>query len=85
MVGLNGPNSDSEKEFHRDYDAQKIYLPIYRCLIHNVRLQEKVLSGPTASRDVVITWFSHYVKLTSKSSAVPVSSSLYTSMCTILP
>ena len=36
--------------------------------------------GQCASRDVVITRFGHYVKFASKPGALPVSSSLYTSM-----
>lgn len=35
------------------------YRPFYRLFFH-ISLWEKVFLGPSASCDIVITWFSHY-------------------------
>ena len=85
MIGPNGFNSDSETSHFAGFvTLRKMYPLIYRRLFHNVSLWEKVFLGQRASRDVVITWFGRYVKLASKPVALPVSSSLYTSVVVML-
>ena len=85
MIGPNGFNSDSEmSHFAGVVTLRKMCPLIYRRLFHNVSLWEKVFLGQCASRDVVITRFGRYVKLASKPGALPVSSSLYTSMGKLL-
>lgn len=52
---MNGSRYDSETSHFRVCDGhKKIIPPFYRCLFHNVSLQEKVFQGPSASRDVVV-------------------------------
>ena len=81
VIGPNGFNSYSEtSHFVGVVMLRKMYPLIYRRLFHNVSLWEKVFLGQCASRDVVITRFGRYVKFASKPGALPVSSSLYTSM-----
>ena len=65
MVGPKRSNSFSETNHFME--VEEMYPLIYRRLFHNVSLWEKVFLGPIASRDVIITQFGHYVKLTSKS------------------
>ena len=71
VIGPNGSNSDSEtSDFAGVVMLKKYYSLIYKHLFHHVSLWEKVFLGPIVSRDIVITQFGRYVKLTSQLAAV---------------